>query len=41
MMDSMDKCEMPNCDKKATNMTSTETKIIQVCRDCYNQKYKK
>lgn len=40
-MDILDKCEMPGCENRATNMTSTETKIIQVCKDCFHQKYKK
>jgi len=40
-VDILDICEIPGCGKKATNMTSTETKIIQVCKDCYNSIYKK
>lgn len=37
----IDICETPDCGKKAEHMTSTETKIIQICKDCYNKKYKK
>jgi|688.fasta_scaffold29875_7 hypothetical protein len=35
-----DKCEMPDCSNKAEKLTSTETKFIQVCGDCYQAKYK-
>jgi hypothetical protein len=40
-MDILDTCETPNCTGKAEHLTSTESKLIQVCRDCYNKKYKK
>ncbi len=40
-MDLLDHCETPGCGGNAERMTSTETKIIQVCIDCFNQKYKK
>jgi hypothetical protein len=35
-----DKCEMPGCENKAEKITATESKIIQVCGDCYQAKYK-
>ena len=35
-----DKCEMPDCTIKAEKLTSTESKIIQICGDCYQAKYK-
>ncbi len=40
-MDILDICEIPECGKPAERLTSTESKIIQVCRDCYSKKYKK
>ena len=40
-MDILEKCEMAGCESPAERITSTETKIIQVCRDCYSKKYKK
>jgi|LakMenEpi03Aug12_release.lakeMendotaPanAssembly.Ray.scaffolds.fasta_scaffold17327_2 hypothetical protein len=40
-MDILDQCEMPGCEGQAEHITATETKFIQVCKDCYNKKYKK
>ncbi len=40
-MEILDLCEIPDCSRKAERITSTETKIIQVCRDCYSKIYKK
>lgn len=40
-MDFLDICEVQGCGGNAERITSTETKMIQVCVDCYNQKYKK
>jgi ribosome-binding protein aMBF1 (putative translation factor) len=40
-MDILDICEIDGCTSPAERITSTETKIIQVCRDCYSKKYKK
>jgi len=40
-MDILNVCETAGCDKPAERITCTETKIIQVCRDCFNKKYKK
>ncbi len=40
-MDILDKCETSGCDQPAERITSTETKIIQVCRECFSKKYKK
>lgn len=33
-------CEMGGCSKPATHITSTETKYIVICDDCYNSRYK-
>ena len=35
-----EKCENKGCEKEATKLTTTETKYIYVCADCYNKKYK-
>ena len=40
-MDILEVCETPNCNNPAEHITSTESKFIQVCKDCYNKKYKK
>lgn len=40
-MDLVDICEVPGCENEAEHMTSTETNYIQICKDCYNKKYKK
>jgi hypothetical protein len=40
-MDLLDICEIKDCNSQAERITSTETKIIQVCIECYNKKYKK
>ena len=40
MMSKEDRCETPGCENKAEKLTSTETKYIQVCGDCYQEKYK-
>jgi len=40
-VDILDKCETVGCNMPAERITSTETKIIQVCRECYSKKYKK
>ncbi len=40
-MNFVEYCEMPNCDNVAEHITSTESKFIQVCKDCYNRKYKR
>jgi hypothetical protein len=34
-------CEMQGCTKQATHITSTETKYIVVCDDCWGDKYRK
>lgn len=38
-IDILDECETVNCTNPAEKITSTETKIIQVCLDCFNRKY--
>ena len=34
-------CEIPGCKNIATRITSTETKYIVVCDNCWHNKYKK
>ena len=34
-------CQIPNCNKKATNLVGTETNIIEVCKDHWHEKYGK
>ena len=34
------KCEMPNCDNKAKRLTSTESKIIEICDNCWHKIYR-
>lgn len=36
-----EQCEMKECQNEATRMTSTETKHIVICDDCWHEKYKK
>lgn len=40
-MDNLDTCELDNCQGEAKYITSTESKIIQVCKTCYNKIYKR
>lgn len=40
-MEIVEYCEIDGCSRVAEHMTSTESKFIQVCKDCYNKKYKK
>lgn len=35
-----DLCEMTGCDKPANRITSTETKLIMICDECFYNKYK-
>lgn len=39
-MQDKDKCEVPGCQKEASRITTTETKYIQVCQNCFNKKYR-
>ena len=34
------KCEYPGCQNKASRITTTETKYIEICGDCFNRKYR-
>lgn len=34
-------CEMAGCNNTASRLTSTETKYITVCEDCWHDKYRK
>ena len=36
-----DNCEIQGCENKATRLTSTETKYIQICEDHWHEKYRK
>ena len=33
-------CQMSGCSKPATRITSTETKFIVICEDCWHEKYR-
>ena len=33
-------CEMAGCSKTASRLTTSETKYIVVCDDCWNNKYR-
>lgn len=35
------KCEIKDCPNEATNLTATEGKIIEICKDHWNSIYKK
>lgn len=37
----IEQCEMKGCTKEASRMTSTETKYLFICDDCWHEKYKK
>ena len=34
-------CEMKGCEKEAARLTSTETKYIVICDDCWHERYRK
>ena len=36
-----DKCEILDCNNEASRITTTETKYIEVCTECYEKKFKK
>lgn len=40
-MNILEICETPNCNNEAEHITSTETRFIQVCKDCYHKIYKR
>lgn len=35
-----EKCENKGCSNAATKITTTETRFIQICSECYYDKYK-
>ena len=39
-MSDKDECEMPNCHNEVNRVTSTETRYIFICDDCWHAKYK-
>lgn len=40
-MSQEDTCEIKGCDKQASHLTATESKIIQICKDHYCEIYRK
>ena len=39
-MSYVEKCEIKGCENEATRISSTETKYIIICDDCWHDKYK-
>ena len=39
-MSYVEKCEVKGCENEATRISSTETKYIMICDDCWHEKYK-
>ena len=39
-MEYKEKCEMKGCQNEATRITSTESKYIVVCNECWHELYK-
>jgi len=37
---SLSMCEVDGCKKEGKYLTSTESKMIEVCKDHWNEKYK-
>lgn len=33
-------CEIDNCNQEAKYLTTTESKMIEICKDHWNEKYK-
>lgn len=33
-------CEVSGCDNKAARITTTETKFIMICQECFEAKYR-
>ena len=33
-------CEVKGCENEATRITSTETRFIQICDECWEEKYR-
>lgn len=40
-MSSLDQCEIKECYEEAKYITSTESKVVKVCKTCYNKIYKR
>lgn len=40
-MDIVEVCEVNGCEEKAEHITSTESKFIQVCKECYHKIYRR
>jgi hypothetical protein len=34
-------CEITGCNNSVSRMTSTESKYIMICENCWHEKYKK
>lgn len=37
----IEQCEIEGCLKEATRITSTETRYIVVCEECWHERYRK
>lgn len=37
---SEEKCEMQGCESFASRITSTESKFIMICQECFDKKYR-
>jgi len=35
-----EKCEVLGCTNKAARITTTETKFIMICQECFEEKYR-
>lgn len=35
-----EKCEVLGCENKAARITTTETKFIMICQECFEEKYR-
>lgn len=40
-MSYVEKCEIKGCENDADRISSTESKYIMICDDCWHEKYKK
>jgi hypothetical protein len=40
-MTDLNKCEVKECAGEAKYITSTESKVIKMCKNCYNKIYKR
>lgn len=40
-MSSLNNCEVKECAEEAKYITSTDNKVIKMCKTCYNKIYKR